>query len=1468
VELAFTLCDGAGAPRELVASWQGPATVGQLLTAAGADDGADNRVWAGARELPLDLPLDRAGLRPGEMVWVGKGPGRRPGARFEATTGLHLKVIGGPDAGTVLALGPGEHVLGRSGACDLRLSDTEVSRRHVSLTVSGGQVSVADLGSRNGTFVDGHRLDEAGHLEPGQVLEAGTSVLELDAGSSPDAVLAPASDGRLEVRRPPRLLPPDTPAAVSWPSEPTQPEGRAFPMLAAVAPLVLGGVLWATTGSTATLLFMLMSPLMMGASVVSERRSGRRRYRRERATYAERRAAAEEELARAREDEGRRRRDDHPDPATVGAIAAGPRGRLWERRREDRDFLEVRLGLAGLPARTRLVADDPLSEEPAPAEPLPNVPCVLSLAATRVTGIAGRWPAARSLARWLVAQVATSSGPSDVRMVLLAGEGPEPPATWAWMRWLPHVAPSQRGAAPSLGTTASTVESRVAELVDLVEQRHRDLETSSGRARARNDWPLLLVVLDPAHELRALSGMDLVLREGPDVGVVALCVEESEARLPAECQAVVVVDDAGRAVLRRSGEEPVADILCDGVDETWADDVGRTIGRLADPEEHGTGGSIPEAVRLVDLLGVGEGDAETVAAGWRRTPRATSVPVGVGTEGAVRIDLRQDGPHGLVAGTTGAGKSELLQTLVASLAVANRPDALAFLLVDYKGGSAFRDCARLVHTTGVVTDLDRHLTERALTSLSAELKRREELLARAAAKDIDDYVAAGEPAGPLPRLVIVIDEFAGLVGELPDFVTGLVGIAQRGRSLGIHLVLATQRPSGVVSPEIRANTNLRVALRVTSTVESSDIIDAPDAVRISSATPGRAYLRTGHSSLTLFQSARVGGTAPAPVHDEAASVTVVEVPWEQAGKALSRNDTDGRGGADSGETDLARLVGMVGGAAEALEIRRPPSPWLAPLPDVLPLASLADARDGNRTGVVAAPFGLLDLPGEQAQRPICFDVETGRHLLVMGSPGTGRTSFLRTLAASLASANDPADLWLYAIDCGGGELRALGELAHVGAVVTRSETERTDRLLARLRAEVARRLELLSARGYADVTEQRAASPAEQRLAYVVVLLDRWEGFLSSFDDVDGGRLTDALLELAREGGAAGIRLVVTGDRSLLMGKLGNVVDQRLCLSMADRSDLTLAGLNLRDLPEVMPPGRAVRPGDAAEVQIALLGAEPTGPAQAAGLAAVAAEVRERTAGRAPSGDAGAPPVGAWRRPFRIDPLPGRINLEDARQLPGWEGQSPLWVAVGVGGDELTALGVDLGVHQPGFTVVGPRRSGRSTALLAMAESLLSRGTPVLALCPRPSPLRALAGRPGVLGVLSGPEPPAEQLVELLNGCEGPLGVLVDDASTLHATVIGDLLDQEVQEGPERGHGLIIAGVAEDLLRPMRGFIAEVRQSRAGLMLCPESHLHGEVLGARLPRSAAFDRPPGRGILIADNRTALVQVPLVSPGGG
>ena len=256
-----------------------------------------------------------------------------------------------------------------------------------------------------------------------------------------------------------------------------------------------------------------------------------------------------------------------------------------------------------------------------------------------------------------------------------------------------------------------------------------------------------------------------------------------------------------------------------------------------------------------------------IAGRWRAGGRSTLAVIGESYDGPFGIDISKDGPHALIAGTTGSGKSELLQTIVASLAVANRPDEMTFVLIDYKGGSAFAECARLPHTVGMVTDLDPHQVARALVSLSAELTRREHILAAAGAKDIEAYqlLVDERQARPLPRLVIVIDEFAAMSRDLPDFVTGLVNIAQRGRSLGIHLILATQRPSGVVSAEIRANTNLRIALRVTDPADSADVIGVPDAATIAQSTRGGPTYgsATPRSSRSRPGGSAAGGRAPA-----------------------------------------------------------------------------------------------------------------------------------------------------------------------------------------------------------------------------------------------------------------------------------------------------------------------------------------------------------------------------------------------------------------------------------------------------------------------------------------------------------------------------------------------------------------------------------------------------------------------------
>ena len=284
------------------------------------------------------------------------------------------------------------------------------------------------------------------------------------------------------------------------------------------------------------------------------------------------------------------------------------------------------------------------------------------------------------------------------------------------------------------------------------------------------------------------------------------------------------------------GGGAIEDVSADGISVELARGLALALAPVRDADARRSEG-VADGVTLLDLLDCEEPDGDWVLGRWDAASGLGAV-VGAAAGGSLSVDLRADGPHGLVAGMTGAGKSELLQTLITALAVSHPPNRLAFLLVDYKGGAAFKDCVRLPHTVGLVTDLDAHLTQRALASLNAELQRRERILREAGAKDLADMESQDADGAP-PSLLIVIDEFATLAKEVPDFVDGVVDVAQRGRSLGVHLLLATQRPSGVVSENIRANTNLRIALRVNEAAESSDVIGAPDAARIPRDRPGR-----------------------------------------------------------------------------------------------------------------------------------------------------------------------------------------------------------------------------------------------------------------------------------------------------------------------------------------------------------------------------------------------------------------------------------------------------------------------------------------------------------------------------------------------------------------------------------------------------------------------------------------------------
>ncbi len=1345
------------------------------------------RWWLDGEGLRPDATLTETGVRDGSVLHRGA-----PGPPPDDGTGVAVHVVAGPDAGLVLPVPP-DGVLGR----ETGLSDMDVSRRHLRLHPDG---ALTDAGSTNGSLLDGKALptdrdhdrdqDQDGVAPSARVarmpadlppcwghgiVQVGQTLLALRRTEEPDTAVR--DDGAYN--RPPRLPPPPTQVVVRLPKPPVEQEGRSLPVIAILAPLLVGVGMAFVLGPR-FLLFAILSPVMLIGNYVSDRRRGKRSARTRTAEHETATAAAMARYQQACDNEVRRRRLEHPDPGLVRQIALGPRARLWERRREDPDALEVSLGLAELPLQAQLVPpEDQYAAPTAPARAR-DLPVVLPLREVGVLGLVGEHHETRAHARWILGQLAVLHSPRDLSVCVLTDSSAV--HDWGWLRWLPHARTL------GVGNDSRSTAQRVAELGATLTER--------ARAEKGTLLPYVVVVLDGACALRELPGVTALLRDGPAVGIVTVCLEREQRLLPEECRASLSLP--GRT-LHRALHASVEHIAPQPVTACWSEQVARALAPLRDVTAT-AGTSLPSSARLLDLLGL-EPSAEGVRRAWL-SPPSTRVVLGAGSDGPVVVDLASDGPHGLIAGTTGSGKSELLQTVVASLAVANRPETLNLVLVDYKGGSAFKDCVRLPHVVGMVTDLDTQLVGRALTSLGAELRRREHQLAAAGHKDIEDHLAAGQQ---MARLVLVIDEFASLARELPEFVSGLISIAQRGRSLGIHLLLATQRPSGAVSPEIRANTDLRIALRVTDPAESSDVLDAPDAARIDRGAPGRGFLRLAHGSLVPFQAGRVGGRRPGSTGGRVPYVRAVS--WETLGYPLpSRPDAP-----DAEETDLAALVDAIREAAGPGAQR---SPWLPALPETLLMDELPPGA-----------WGLRDVPAKQTQEPVRFDLATAGHLLVLGGARSGRSQLLRTLVGALVTEHGPDTLHLYALDCGNGALAVLETLPHHGAVVSRSEPERAARLLRRFAAELTRRQHLLAAGGHAGLEELHEPPP------HLVLLMDRWEGFISTLGELDSGALTDLVLLLLREGASVGVHVVITGDRSLGLGRVGATTEHKLALRLPDRADYGLLGIDHRQVPAEPPPGRAWAADGGLATQVALLDPDPSGAAQAAALTR----------------------LGRWhpaprRAPFRVDVLPAQVTLCSVlAPLP------PLHALVGVGGDELAPLTVDLS-RTPSLLIAGPARSGRSTALVGIAQSLLLGGTRLVLVAPRASALSRLPGVPFTgldLDVLQ------EQLAE-----PGPVVVVIDDAEQLRDCGAVSLLRQVVA-GALPGRAVVLAGNASEVGAGFTGWQVDARKARHGLLLSPQDPADGELVGLRLPRSL-IDGPvlPGRGLLhLGDGALVPVQVP-------
>ena len=1182
----------------------------------------------------------------------------------------------------------------------------------------------------------------------------------------------------------------------------------------------------------------------------------------------------------------------HPEPSSLPALAED-RTRLWERTTDSPELLQVRYGVSAQPLALDLVPPEsaPIEQvDPVAASALhrllvvhrvqPDLPAAVDLRAFDRIELTGPADEARALARAVVCAAAAFHGPGQLLVAVLGND--ETVTLWDWAKWLPHAQSTEESDA--LGPARMITSS----LDDLALMLPADLsERPRFGADQRPASPHILLVVDGGH---LPPGNHVIPAEGLH-GVTVLDLPEQWGELDEPTRLRLHIDPRPRADGRvplsalRLREDPVQS-AGDQMDLETAAAFARRLAPLAtatgqtrkDPEA-----STPE---LTDLLGLGDVRGLDVATSWRTRPVRDQlrVPVGVLDDGSpVHLDLKEAaqqgmGPHGLCIGATGSGKSEFLRTLVLGLAMTHSSESLNMVLVDFKGGATFAGLADMPHVSAVITNLADELTlvDRMQDALSGEMVRRQELLRSAgnfaSVRDYEKARAAGEDLEPLPSLLIVVDEFSEMLTAKPEFIDLFVPIGRLGRSLGLHLLLASQRLEEGRLRGLESHLSYRIGLRTFSAAESRAVLGVPDAYELP-PVPGLGYLKPDQSTLLRFKAAYVSGPPPYVAHGRdhrrtgphrilPFTTTPVLVPQEEvlvSEPAPRLADVD-----DRSVLDIA-VQRMVGRGPEAHRV------WLPPLdaPDTLD-SLMPDLVEDPRLGLVSpswrargglvVPLGTVDRPREQRRETLTADLGgSAGHVAVVGGPRSGKSTLLRTVVSSLALTTTPRESQFYVLDFGGGSFAPLADLPHVAGVATRSEPHVVRRVVAEVEGIVDRRETYFRRHNIDSIETYRARrrdGQADDGYGDVFLVVDGWSTLRSDFD-----MLELELQALAQRSLTFGVHLLTSASRwADYRSAVRDVFGTRLELRLGDPLDSEID----RKVAQLVPtgrPGRGLLPG-----RLHFLAAlprvdkDPDAGTLGEGVARLVDQVRV-----AWQGDTGP----------KLRLLPERIELAQLRQAAA-PAPDDRRLLVGVDERDLAPVRLDVDL-EPHLLVFGDSGSGKSTFLRSYLHELMRTRTAdeaqVVAVDFRRSLLGEVPdeyllnyltnGSQATSAIaelahyleqrLPGPDVTPEQLRERSwwNGAEA--FVLVDDydlVSTQQGSPLQPLVPLLAQ-ARDIGLHLVVTrrsgGASRALFEPV---IQSLRDLAMPGLLLPGSPDEGPLIGTTKPQPG----PAGRGRLVTRDR--------------
>jgi len=1140
----------------------------------------------------------------------------------------------------------GKLLIGRSEECDIRYECKYASSRHAELIITGQSVMLRNLSKANGTYVNGEWIIEK-QIKPGDVIyiiglkiivgqgfiavnnpDGLVSVNHSLLGSFKKAAPTLVEDEFDDIEdeeissyqtfyRSPRFKRDIETVQIKIDEPPALGNLEDTPLLLVLGPAMTMGMASLVTGlfsfqnamsrgnimfaiptlvmSISMLIGMILFPILM------------RRYdRRKRLNHEEKRQERYKEyLSRTRQEiihECRHQSEIlHENFITVDECADRIRtvsSKLWERTREQNDFLKLRVGLGNLPLQAEIkypekkfsIEDDNLKDElyrlaQEPKE-LVQVPITISLTEDRVSGIIGNRERVINTAKNLIIQLTSLHSYDELKLVFLYDKKEQD--TWDFVKWFPHVWNKEEGI-----RYLATNPSEVRELSTVLEKELTKREEIHDSELNEVTPYYVIFAIDKNLAVKA-EMINTIYKQKKNTGFSVIHLYDELVSLPKECTLVIDIDAVQSRIYNKndiSGQfitvQPEEYRLQD--EEKLAKTLANVQLMTAESEF-----TLPNMLTFLEMFEVGKVEHLNALTRWKENDPTTNLEtrIGVDTNGQwFYLDLHEKfhGPHGLIAGMTGSGKSEFIMTFILSLAVNYHPDEVAFILIDYKGGGMAHTFTNLPHLAGTITNLDGAAVNRSLISIQSELKRRQAVFNEASKKldvsNIDIYkyqklYREGKVSEPLQHLFIISDEFAELKTQQPEFMEQLVSAARIGRSLGIHLILATQKPSGVVDDQIWSNSKFRISLKVQEKSDSMDVIKRPDAAELS--VTGRFYLQVGYNEFFGLGQSAWGGAPYYPsdriekIKDE--SVAVID----NLGRTVKQVKLDKRKGLVANPPkqmdEVTKYLANIA-KEEQIKIRRI---WLDPIPALIYIDELKQKYKTQSARYLLNPIiGELDDPVNQQQKPLHFPLSNEGNAIIYGTAGSGKTTFLNTLIYSLMEEHTPEEVHLYLLDFGAETLRAFATSPHVGDVLLSHEAEKLTNLFKMLYKEVDRRKKLFADYG-GDY--QAYIKSTNEALPSLVVVIHNYSGFAETYDDKE-----EAVGYLAREGLKYGIYFIVTGNNpSAVRYRIAQNFKQLFVLQLNDQSDYSAALGNVGGVYPSKHKGRGIYKTDRVyEFQIA-----------------------------------------------------------------------------------------------------------------------------------------------------------------------------------------------------------------------------------------------------------------------------------------